>query len=148
MELAIGCDIVLASKSAKFGQPEIKLGFFPPYAVVRLNELIGPAKTIEICTTGRTYSADQALAMGFINQVVEDDRFSEAVNMMVDEICYNSALITRMNKRAVKMTQGLGFEEAFRKANDYFLNSLMKSEDTLEGIQSFEEKRRPCWKNK
>jgi cyclohexa-1,5-dienecarbonyl-CoA hydratase len=148
MELAIGCDIVMASSSAKFGQPEIKLGFFPPYAVVRLNELLGPAKTIEICTTGRTYSANQAFDMGFVSQVMEDERFSQAVNETIDEICYNSPLIIRMNKRAVKMTQGLGLTEASRKANDYFLNSLMKTEDTLEGIQSFEEKRRPVWKNK
>lgn len=147
MELAIGCDIVLASSSAKFGQPEIKLGFFPPYAVVRLNELIGPAKTIEICTTGRTYSARQALEMGFVNQVVEDERFSQAVNDMVEEICGNSPLIVRMNKRAVKMIQGLAFAEASEKANDYFLNSLMKTEDTLEGLTSFEEKRKPVWKN-
>ncbi len=57
MELAIACDIVVASSDARFGQPEIKLGFFPPYAVVRLPELIGTAKTIEICTTGKTYTA-------------------------------------------------------------------------------------------
>ena len=52
MELAIAGDIIVAADSAVFGQPEIKLGFFPPYAAVRLPHLIGPAKTIEICTTG------------------------------------------------------------------------------------------------
>ena len=54
MELAIACDIIIASKNAKFGQPEIKLGFFPPYAALRLPELVGPAKAIEVLTTGST----------------------------------------------------------------------------------------------
>jgi len=53
-----------------------------------------------------------------------------------------------MNKRAVNMTKGCEFREAAKKANDYFLNSLMKTEDTLEGIRSFEEKCKPVWKNK
>ncbi len=148
MELAIACDIVVASVVAKFGQPEIKLGFFPPYAVVRLPELVGTAKTIEVCTTGRTYSAREAFEMGFVSRVVDDEGFSAAVDGLVADICGCSPLIIRMNKRAVKMTRGLEFREAARKANDYFLNSLMKTEDTLEGIRSFEEKRKPVWKNK
>lgn len=148
MELAIACDIVVASSNAKFGQPEIKLGFFPPYAVVRLPELIGTAKTIEICTTGRTYTAREALEMGFISKVVEEDNFTKTVDGLIEDICASSPLIIRMNKRAVKMTKGCEFREAAKKANDYFLNSLMKTEDTAEGIMSFEDKRKPVWKNK
>jgi len=52
MELAIACDIIVAAESAQFGQPEIKVGFFPPYAAIRLPQLVGPARAIEICTTG------------------------------------------------------------------------------------------------
>ncbi len=147
MELAIACDIVVASANAKFGQPEIKLGFFPPYAVVRLPELIGTAKTIEVCTTGKTYTARESLEMGFVSKVAEEENFSKAVETLICEISGSSPLIIRMNKRAVKMTKGCEFREAARKANDYFLNSLMKTEDTLEGIRSFEEKRKPVWKN-
>lgn len=148
MELAIACDSVVASASAMFGQPEIKLGFFPPYAVVRLPELIGPAKTIEICTTGRLYAAREALEMGFVSKVVDPDDLSKTVDGLVENICACSPLIIRMNKRAVKMTKGCESREAAKKVNDYFLNSLMKTEDTLEGIASFEEKRKPVWKNK
>lgn len=148
MELAIGCDIVIASTSAKFGQPEIKLGFFPPYAAVRLPELVGKSKAIEICTTGKIYSAEECLQMGFVSHVVADEGFEAAVNGLVSEISYSSPLIIRMNKRAVKMTVGKPFAEASKTANDYFLNSLMKTEDTLEGIRSFEEKRKPVWKNR
>lgn len=148
MEAAIACDIVIASERAKFGQPEIKLGFFPPYAVVRLPELVGPAKAIEICTSGRTYSAQEAKDFGFVGHVIAEDGFSEAVEKMIKEIAYCSPLIIRLNKRAVRQSLGLAFPDAARKANDYFLNVLMKTGDTLEGIASFEEKRRPVWKNK
>jgi cyclohexa-1,5-dienecarbonyl-CoA hydratase len=148
MELAIACDIIIASASAKFGQPEIKLGFFPPYAVVRLPELVGKAKAIEICTTGKIYSAGECQQMGLISHVVEDEGFEAALTGLISEISYCSPLIIRMNKRAINMTHGMRFAEASKTANDYFLNSLMKTEDTLEGIKSFEEKRKPVWKNK
>jgi cyclohexa-1,5-dienecarbonyl-CoA hydratase len=147
MELAIACDIIIASDRAKFGQPEIKLGFFPPYAVVRLPELVGPAKTIEICTSGKVYSSEQALSMGFVSHTAKQDEFSGAVDKMTQEISYSSPLIIRLNKLAVRQSLGVGFAEGIEKANNYFLNTLMKTADTMEGIKSFEEKRKPEWRN-
>ena len=148
MELAIACDIVIASEKAIFGQPEIKLGFFPPYAALRLPELIGTSKAIEVVTTGRNYSALQSKELGFVTQVAPMDEFAEAIEATVKEICMSSPLIIRMNKRAVKQNIGAGFSQGIDQVSDYFLNTLMKTEDTLEGIASFEEKRRPVWKNK
>jgi cyclohexa-1,5-dienecarbonyl-CoA hydratase len=148
MEAAIACDIVVAGKSAAFGQPEIKLGFFPPYAAIRLPQLVGPGKAIEICTSGKRYPAQDAKEMGFVNYCVEDGRLSETVEGLVKEILYSSPLIIRLNKRAVKQHIGLGFPAALKGVSDLFLNTLMKTADTLEGIASFEEKRKPAWKNK
>jgi len=148
MEAAIACDVVVAGKSAVFGQPEIKLGFFPPYAAIRLPHLVGPGKAIEICTTGKRYTAEDAKDMGFITHCVEDGRLAEAVEALVKEIQYSSPLIIRLNKRAVKQHLGLGFTGALKGVSDLFLNTLMKTADTLEGIASFEEKRKPVWKNK
>lgn len=148
MELAVACDIVIAAKSAIFGQPEIRLGFFPPYAAVRLTELIGSAKTIEICTTGKIYSADEAQKYGFVGTVVEDEVFDSALEKIVQEIAAASPLILRLNKRAVKENQGKGFASALKGVTDLFLNTLMKTEDTREGIASFYEKRKPVWKNR
>jgi cyclohexa-1,5-dienecarbonyl-CoA hydratase len=148
MELAIACDMVIASEKAFFGQPEIKLGFFPPYAAIRLPQLIGPAKAIEVCTTGKRYSAAEAVSMGFVAKAVDPDQFDEAVEKLIAEIQYNSPLIIRLNKRAVRQYLGLDFDKALAGVSDLFLNTLMKTEDTLEGICSFEEKRRPAWKNK
>jgi len=148
MEVAIACDMVVASDKAVFGQPEIKLGFFPPYAAIRLPQLVGPSNAIEVCTTGKRYSAQEALTMGFVSQVAPAEQFEEAVDKLVKEISYNSPLIIRLNKRAVKQHLGLDFEKAIAGVSALFLNTLMKTEDTLEGIRSFEEKRKPEWKNK
>jgi len=148
MEVAIACDIVIASKKAIFGQPEIKLGFFPPYAALRLPELVGPAKAIEIVTTGKNYTAKEARKMGFVSQVADDDEFNDVVEKNIKEICHSSPLIIRMNKRAVKRHMGTNFFQGVDLISNYFLKTLMKTEDTLEGIASFEEKRRPVWKNK
>ena len=148
MEVAIACDIIVAAQSAMFGQPEIKLAFLPPIAAVRLPHLVGPAKAIEICTTGKRYRAEEAWQMGMVCYAVEDDQLAEATEKLVKEIQYCSPLIIRLNKRAVKKHLGLPLPEAIDGASDLFLNTLMKTEDVLEGIQSFEEKRKPVWKNK
>jgi len=148
MEVAIACDIIVASKKAVFGQPEIKLGFFPPYAAIRLPQLVGPAKAVEICTTGKRYSAKEAKKMGLIAYKADEDNFQETLDKLVAEIQYNSPLIIRLNKRAVKQHLGMDFPKAIQGVSDLFLNVLMKSEDTLEGIKSFEEKRKPVWKNR
>lgn len=148
MEVAIACDIVIASKKAIFGQPEIKLGFFPPYAALRLPELVGPAKAIEIVTTGKNYTAKEARKLGFVSQVADDEEFAEMVEKNIKEICMSSPLIIRLNKRAVKRHIGTSFFQGLDLVSNYFLKTLMKTEDTLEGIASFEERRKPVWKNK
>jgi len=148
MEVAIACDIVIASEKAIFGQPEIKLGFFPPYAALRLPELVGTAKAIEICTTGRTYSAQEAKHMGFVSRTAPVDDFAETIEKTVKEISYSSPLIIRLNKRAVKRHLGTNFSQGVDLVSNYFLNTMMKTQDTIEGIKSFEEKRKPVWKNK
>ena len=148
MELAIACDVIVAGQGAQFGQPEIKVGFFPPYAAMRLPQLVGSAKAIEICTTGKFYSAAEAHGLGLIAHVVEDDQPAEAAEKIVKEIQANSPLIIRLNKRAVKQHLGLSFKPALEGVSDLFLNTLMKTEDTLEGIASYEEKRKPEWKNR
>ena len=148
MEAAIACDTIIASNQAKFGQPEIKLGFFPPYAAIRLPHLIGEAKTIEVCTTGRIYPAQEARAMGFVAHVTPEAEFAPTVEKFIKEIRVCSPLIIRLNKQAVRNHLGLPPDQAVEQVSDYFLNTLMKTEDVLEGIASFEEKRRPVWRNR
>ena len=148
MELAIACDVIVADEGASFGQPEIKVGFFPPYAAIRLPQLVGPAKAIEICTTGKFYSAEESQGLGMVAHVAKEGQLSEAAEKIVKEIKGNSPLIIRLNKRAVRQHLGMDFKQALAGVSDLFLNQLMKTEDTLEGIASYEEKRKPEWKNK
>jgi cyclohexa-1,5-dienecarbonyl-CoA hydratase len=148
MEYAIACDIIIASENAAFGQPEVRLGFLPPYAAVRLPQLVGSAKAIEICTTGNIYSAAQAQQMGFVSRVVPADDFSDEVEKCIKHISASSPLILRLNKKAVKSHLGMPIDSALPSVNNLFLNTLMKTEDTLEGIASFYEKRKPVWKNR
>ena len=147
MEVAIACDMVVASKASIFGQPEIKLGFLPPYAAVRLPHLVGPSKAIEICTTGRRYSAEKMSEMGLIAELLEAEAFEDGLAKIVKEIQHCSPLIIRLNKKAVTMHLGMDINSAMNSVADLFLDELMKTADTLEGIKSFEEKRRPEWKN-
>jgi cyclohexa-1,5-dienecarbonyl-CoA hydratase len=147
MELAIACDIIVASDQSIFGQPEVKLGFLPPYAAIRLPHLVGVSKAIEICTTGRRYSAQEAYMMGFVTQTASQEQFDDAINKLVKEITSSSPLILRLNKRAVKKHLGLDLSHAVEGVSELFLNTLMKTQDTMEGIKSFEEKRRPKWCN-
>jgi cyclohexa-1,5-dienecarbonyl-CoA hydratase len=148
LEVAIACDMIVASKAAIFGQPEIKLGFLPPYAAVRLPHLVGPSRAVEICTTGRRYSAEAVHQMGLVAELLEADAFEEGLEKLIKEIGHCSPLIIRLNKKAVTQHLGMDLDAAMASVSDMFLNQLMKTEDTLEGIQSFEEKRRPEWKNK
>ena len=148
MEVAIACDMVVAAKSAVFGQPEIKLGFLPPYAAVRLSRLAGPSRAIEVCTTGRRYSAEAMQQMGVVCDVHEDAAFEEGLGKLIKELQHASPLILRLNKMAVNQHLGMTMNDAMASVNKMFVNQLMKTEDTLEGIRSFEEKRRPEWKNR
>src|SRR3990172_6749141 len=95
MEVAIACDMIIAAKNAIFGQPEIKLAFFPPYAAVRLPKLVGQAKAMEICIAGKRYSSEEARALGFVSQVTDDDKFAEGLDKLTGGIKTSSPLILR-----------------------------------------------------
>jgi len=148
MEYAIACDQIIASQKAAFGQPEVRLGFLPPYAAIRLPQLVGPAKAIEVCTSGRIYAATDAQSMGFVSQVAAVDAFEETVEKCLNDLKASSPLILRLNKLAVKQHYQMPFGQALSSVGDMFLNILMKTEDTAEGIASFYEKRKPRWKNR
>lgn len=86
--------------------------------------------------------------MGLVSHLSDEANFQETVDRIVGEIQACSPLILRLNKQAVNAHLGMDFQQALAGVSDLFLNTLMKTEDTLEGIRSFEEKRRPVWKNK
>jgi cyclohexa-1,5-dienecarbonyl-CoA hydratase len=147
-ELALMADILLATDRATFGQPEIRLGFFAPVGVAWLAARIGPARSLEITCTGRTYSAADMATMGLVSQIVPPDDLAAALDAVLKDLRRASPVVMRMNTRLTRQLTGRPFEEARREAERVFLGELMATEDVREGIASFYEKRRPAWKNR
>jgi len=147
-ELVGFADVVLATPKAKFAQPEVKLGVFPPFAAVMLPALIGPKKTYELILTGEALSAEEALRFGFVNKVVPEAELKKHVDALLARISEFSGPVLEVTKRVIAGSQGLPLKDAMKKSQDLYLNELMNLEDVQEGLRAVIEKRKPVWKNK
>jgi cyclohexa-1,5-dienecarbonyl-CoA hydratase len=147
-ELVAGCDLVISGPRAKYGQPEIKLGVFPPVAAVLLPRVIGERRARELLLTGELFGADEALRVGLVNYVVESDQLEAKLQELLGRLRELSAPALEMTRRAMDAARGRPFLEALERAEDIYLNELMKTEDAQEGIRAFVEKRKPEWRNK
>jgi cyclohexa-1,5-dienecarbonyl-CoA hydratase len=147
-ELAVFCDLVIASEGAKFGQPEIQVGVFPPIAAQLFPRIIGRKAATELILSGRIISAQEARGLGLVNQVVPDDELEKATLDFIKPYLKLSAEVLRQTKKA--MVAGLrdDLEPSLKIIEDIYLNELMKTEDAHEGLNAFMEKRKPTWKNK
>lgn len=147
-ELVGFADVVIATPKAKFAQPEVKLGVFPPFAAVMLPQLIGPKKTYELILTGEALSAEEALRFGFVNKVVPESELDNHVQTLVARISEFSGPVLEVTKRVIGGSMGLPLKQAMKKSQDLYLNELMGLEDVQEGLRAVIEKRKPVWKNK
>jgi cyclohexa-1,5-dienecarbonyl-CoA hydratase len=147
-ELATCCDLVIAAETAKFGQPEIKIGVFPPVAAIVFPHLVGKKKAMELILTGETIEAPQALSLGLINRIVPTEMLEESVLETASKIACHSGPVLQMIKKAVRSSEGRSFEDALKNAQDLYLNHLMSLEDTREGLKAFVERRPPVWKDR
>lgn len=145
-ELAMSCDMIVASESARFGQPEINLGVIPGGGgTQRLTKAVGKALAMEMVLNNRNLTAEEALRYGLVNQVVPVERYLEEALALAEEIAARAPLAVRLAKEAVNhafesfLAEGLADE---RRAF-YF---LFASIDQKEGMQAFIEKRKPDWK--
>jgi cyclohexa-1,5-dienecarbonyl-CoA hydratase len=147
-ELAAFCDLVIASENAKFGQPEIKVGVFPPVATVLFPYLVGKKKAMELILTGEAIEAREALSLGLINRVVPHEKLDQAIKEIASKIVVNSGPVLQMMKKTMLSGEGLNFQDALKNAQDIYLNQLMALEDSTEGLKAFIERRAPVWKDK
>jgi cyclohexa-1,5-dienecarbonyl-CoA hydratase len=147
-EVAIFCDIVLASEKAKFGQPEIKVGVLPPIAAIMLPRLTDQKKALELILTGDTIRAEEAKAIGLVNQILPVEGFEEKKNEFITKFTNLSGAVLKLTKKSMYQTIGLNYKEAIKNVEDLYLNELMNTDDANEGLQAFLEKRQPVWKNK
>ena len=146
-ELVLMADVLVATESAKFGQPEIRLGFFAPVGVVALPALVGRARAMEITCGGRTYTAAEMAQFGLVSRVVPDETLGEALEVVLKDFRKASPLVLRLNTRTLKRSRPGDFAAALAAAEEVFLEELMTSADPVEGIEAFYAKRRPEWKN-
>ena len=147
LELAITCDLRICAAGAKLGMPPAKLGLIYGHTGLRrFLDTIGLARTKEMFMTGRNYGAARAEQLGLVNEVVEDDRLEEASVDLAAEIAANAPLSVRGNKQAIGLLQACPVLSDQQEAGLITLReSSFSSEDLLEGITSFREKRRPKW---
>lgn len=146
-ELALACDMRIASTKAKFGQPEVGLGITPGFGgTQRLPRAVGAAKAMELILTGKTIKADEALAIGLVNKVVEPEELMDEAMALAKAICANAQIAVRQSKVCINrglqtdIVTGISFEaEAF--------GLCFATEDQKEGMTAFVEKRDKNFKN-
>ena len=140
-ELAMACHLRVASESAKFGQPEVKLGIGPGYGgTVRLPRLVGKGRALDLLLTARMVGAEEALQMGLVNRVVPSDKLMAESEQLLRTILANGPLAVRLCIEAVDAGLEMSLEEALLLEANHF-GLLASTDDMREGMGAFLEKR-------
>jgi cyclohexa-1,5-dienecarbonyl-CoA hydratase len=147
-ELVMACDMAIASERARFGQPEIKLGVYPPVAAVLLPHVIGDKRARELILTGELIEANEAARLGLVNYVVPVDQLRAKTTEILSRFRGLSAVALEMTKRAIDLGRGRSLDSTLKQVEDMYLQELMKTHDATEGINAFIEKRKPVWRNR
>jgi cyclohexa-1,5-dienecarbonyl-CoA hydratase len=147
-ELVAACDIVVATERARFGQPEIKLGVFPPVAAVMLPRVVGERRARELILTGELIDAPEALRLGLVNYVVAPAELETKGQEILGRLRELSAPALELTRRALDLARGERLEDVLGRVESLYLNELMKTEDANEGVNAFMEKRKPVWRNR
>lgn len=147
-ELAMSCDIRMASDKAKFGQPEVGLGITPGFAgTQRLSRLVGVAKAKELIFTGNVINSEEAYKIGLVNHVVKLDELMKETLKIANKIASNGQIAVKYSKSAINR----GVEVDFDSGNEIekmLFGLSFATEDQKEGMEAFLEKRKPKFKNK
>ena len=146
LELVTLCNRVFAAPETKLGQPEIMLGVFAPIASVALAERIGRSRAEDLCLSGRSIGADEALRIGLVDVVTEDPG-AAALAYAREHLASHSASSLRLAQRALRGAYRERFRRELKSVEQLYLEKLMATEDALEGLQAFIEKRDPRWRN-
>jgi len=147
-ELAMVCDIAYTTASAQWGFPEIKLGCYPPVACTALAALVGQKRAAELIFTGRTISGIEAAEIGLANRAVPDEELAATVDKTVQDLLRLSPAALSATKKAFYAWDSMHFDKGLARAEKIYLEELMKTADTQEGIRAFMEKREPKWTGK
>jgi len=138
--LALGCDMVLASRSARFGFPEVKIGFVPAMVLAVLRRNVSERKAFELMSIGDQISADEAERLGLVNRILDDEAFADEVDAFLQPILRVSASAISLSKRLLYQTDAVSFEDAVRCGVDINVTARL-TEDCRKGIERFLKKR-------
>jgi cyclohexa-1,5-dienecarbonyl-CoA hydratase len=147
-ELAVVCDIVIASESSTWGFPEISLGCFPPVAATALSALAGQKHAAELILTGRKFDGLEARFLGLANAAVPDEEVKAKADEVIARLSKLSPAALAMAKKAIYAWDSMHFDKGLARAEKIYLEDLMQTEDAREGIAAFLEKREPKWRGK
>jgi cyclohexa-1,5-dienecarbonyl-CoA hydratase len=146
-ELAQAIDLVVAGEGASFGQPEIMLGVIAPAASALLPMLTPTARAAEIVFTGDPMAAADAHAAGLLARVVPDDTVEQEARSLCQRIARHSGAALRVTKRVLRAGETAARTAAFATAERLYRDDLMRTDDAIEGLNAFREKRQATWKH-
>ena len=143
-EIVAGCDMAIASEKAQLGQPEVKLGVYPPPASVLFPRIMGRRKAFELILSGDSISAKEAERIGLINKAVPEEELEKATGEFIERFTANSGLTLTQARRAIYRNFDLEFHQAM-EVTGIDSTLVMAGENSVEGLTSFMEKRKPVW---
>lgn len=147
-ELALSCDLIVASETAKFGQPEVTIGVIPGAgATQRLTRAVGKALAMEMILNNRMLSAREALQLGLVNRLVTTEQYLEEALKLAGEIAAQAPLAVRAAKKLINQAYEQPLSDGLYMEREEFYN-LFATEDQKEGMKAFIEKRKAVWKGK
>jgi cyclohexa-1,5-dienecarbonyl-CoA hydratase len=147
LELAAITDFTYAVTGTKMGQPEIKLGVFPPVAVTYFPTLIGMRHAYDLILTGRNIDAQEALRMGLINGIFDDAELEQDIEKVMAALLALSGAAIAATKKTLRKSI-VDLFDRLSEAEEIYLQELMKTEDSVEGLNAFLQKRQPKWKHR
>jgi len=142
--LICGCHYVIAAEHAQFGLPEVKRGIWPMQVMASLLPLLPARKVLDLCMRGKVLSANEALDLGIITEIVAANQLDSTVQTLAEEICENAPAAIRLGLEAFDTLRSIPEHEAHAYLRSQ-LSLVLKTADSQEGIKAFMEKRKPQW---
>ncbi len=147
-ELAVVCDMVFTTDSANWGFPEISLGCFPPVACALLGAVVGQKHAAELILTGRQIGGEEAMRIGLANEALPEDELAEIVDDTCERLGQLSPSSLAIAKKALYTWNAAHFDKGLERAEKIYFDDLMQTEDAVEGINAFLEKRTAKWQGR